>query len=446
MDFHQLAESPDRENLPPMPDSPTEVWIISSMLQWPKDSIEQAKSELPSDAFRTPAHKEIVEAIYSRFDAGLPCFHSDILHHFHVTGERWIFDKLTSIMFDLPQGWSTTRLDDPRRIARLKHNYDSYALWIATSKAKKMFERGEISKEEYVEQLQIATLSESKSRSATMTIKDAAGAAIDELEEIIKLKGALRGVPTGLESLNKVTSGWRGGQLIILAARPSIGKSALAVNMAVSAARSGKHACIFTLEMTAAELSVRMICGMAKVGMDEVMQGEMSKHHLNSYANAHRQVLELPITIDETSAISISSLRARARAIHEKKPLDLILVDYLQLCTGTTKRAMQNRHLEVAEISGGLKSLAKELNVPVIALSQLNRQLEQRKDARPMLSDLRESGSIEQDADIVLLLHRKKEKPSEDAELFVAKNRSGQAGVGIRLWFDGPTTTFTDHQ
>jgi replicative DNA helicase len=215
--------------------------------------------------------------------------------------------------------------------------------------------------------------------------------------------------------------------------------------MAVSAARFNKHACIFTLEMTAAELSVRMICGMARVGMDEVMQGEMSKHNLQAYSNAHRQVLELPITIDETSAISISSLRARARAIHEKKPLDLILVDYLQLCTGTTKRAMQNRHLEVAEISGGLKSLAKELNVPVIALSQLNRQMEQRKDARPMLSDLRESGSIEQDADIVLLLHRKKEKPSEDAELFVAKNRSGQAGVGIRLWFDGPTTTFTDH-
>lgn len=415
------------------------------MLQWPKDSIAPIMEQIPADAFRAPGHREIVGEIYRRHEAGEPAFHSDVLHHFLSTGQKWVYEILASIMFDLPQGWSTTRLDDPTRIRLVKERWDSFTLWGATDKAKRMFEAGEISREEYVEQLQLATLSESKAGGGTISIRDAATLAIDELEEIIKLKGALRGITTGIESLNRITSGWRGGQLIILAARPSIGKSALAVNMAMAAANQGEHTAIFTLEMTAAELSIRMICSQARIGLEEVMRGEISKGHLSAYSAAHQRVLSLPVAIDETPSISIASLRARARAIHEKSPLKLIVVDYLQLCTGTSKRSQQNRHLEVAEISGGLKQLAKELNVPVIALSQLNRMMEQRKDGRPMLSDLRESGSIEQDADIVLLLHRKKEKPSEDAELLVAKNRSGQAGIALKLWFDGPTTTFREN-
>lgn len=443
MEVHKLMNTKSRENLPPSQDTVSEVWLISSMLQW-KDTVEPIRSELPAEAFRSPGHKEIVEEIYRREEAALPFLLADILQHFDVTEQAWIRDVAVNVFTYNSPGWCVSATDNPTRIGLVKEVWDAFTLWSATAKAKRMFEHGEISREEYVEALQLATLSESKKGTGITTIREAASMAIDELEEIIKLKGGLRGVTTGLESLNGVTSGWRGGQLIILAARPSIGKSALVVNMATSAALAGNHVAIFTLEMTAAELTIRMICSRARIGMREVTEGNMSKHHFQAYTNAHREVTEYPITIDETSAISIASLRARARAIHEKKPLKLIVVDYLQLCTGTSKRAQQNRHLEVAEISGGLKQLAKELNVPVIALAQLNRQMEQRKDARPVLSDLRESGSIEQDADTVLLLHRKKEKPSEDAELLVAKNRSGEAGCGIKLWFDGPTTTFSE--
>ena len=432
-----------RENLPPSQDTVSEVWLISSMLQW-KETVEPIRSELPAEAFRSPGHKEIVEEIYRREEAAIPFLLADILQHFDVTEQAWIRDVAVNVFTYNSPGWCVSALDNPTRIGLVKESWDAFTLWNATAKAKRMFENGEISREEYVEQLQLATLAETQKGNGITSIKDASSAAIDELEEIIKARGAIRGVRSGLELLDGVTSGWRGGQLIILAARTAVGKSALAINMALAAAKDGHNTAFFTLEMKPSDLSLRMICQTARIGLNEFKDGSVSKHHYNSFATAHRTVQDLPIVICDTPSIPIVSLRAKARAMHEQNPLKLIIVDYLQICTGTSKRSQQNRHLEIAEITGGLKALAMELNIPVIALSQLNRNLEQRKDGIPVLSDLRESGSIEQDADVVLLLHRKKEQPSEEALLIVAKNRAGQSGVGLKLWFDGPLTKFSD--
>lgn len=276
-----------------------------------------------------------------------------------------------------------------------------------------------------------------------MTLKDLAVPIVDSLDYAVRHKGELLGITSGYQKLDEVFNGFRGGQLIILAARPSIGKSALATNMAVAAMKAGHKCVFFTLEMPAMEVGRRILLAEARMPLEVIRTGSVEHGGLARIMSS-TGVLSDNFIISEKESVSIADLRSQARVFKKQGKLDILFVDYLQLMKGTTKRSEQNRHLEIAEITGGLKELAKELNVPVIALSQLNREIEKRKGGKPVLSDLRESGSIEQDADIVMLLHRNKEKPSEDADIFVAKNRSGEANVIKTLWFNGPTTTFTE--
>jgi replicative DNA helicase len=278
-----------------------------------------------------------------------------------------------------------------------------------------------------------------------MTLKDLANPIIDSLEYAVRNKGEILGITSGFKKLDEVFNGFRGGQLVILAARPSIGKSALATNMAVSALKAGHKPVLFTLEMPALEVGRRILLGEARMPLEIVRTGIAERGAMNKIMQS-TGILSDSIIISEKENVSIADLRSQARIYKKQGKLDILFIDYLQLMKGTTKRSEQNRHLEIAEITGGLKELAKELNIPVIALSQLNREIEKRKGGKPMLSDLRESGAIEQDADIVMLLHRKKEKASEDAEILVAKNRSGVANEVKTLWFDGPTTTFSDYE
>ncbi len=279
----------------------------------------------------------------------------------------------------------------------------------------------------------------------SMTLKDLANPIIDSLEYAVRNKGEILGITSGFKKLDEVFNGFRGGQLVILAARPSIGKSALATNMAVSALKAGHKPVLFTLEMPALEVGRRILLGEARMPLEIVRTGIAERGAMNKIMQS-TGILSDSIIISEKENVSIADLRSQARIYKKQGKLDILFIDYLQLMKGTTKRSEQNRHLEIAEITGGLKELAKELNIPVIALSQLNREIEKRKGGKPMLSDLRESGAIEQDADIVMLLHRKKEKASEDAEILVAKNRSGVANEVKTLWFDGPTTTFSDYE
>jgi replicative DNA helicase len=242
-----------------------------------------------------------------------------------------------------------------------------------------------------------------------------------------------------------MTGGLKPGQLIIIAARPSMGKSAFATNIA-------EHVCLtnlvptalFSLEMTSDELMERVLCTQSNVKLQRVRDGFMSKEEVSRLGKKHIEVSEAPLYLDETPSLSIAAFRARARRAVSKHGVKLLIVDYLQLMRGSTKRAAQDRRLEIDEISSGLKATAKELGVPVIALSQLNRDAEER--AEPKLSHLRESGSIEQDADVVALLHRPerithKEEDKGKAVLILAKQRNGPVGR-IELIFEGETTRF----
>jgi len=273
----------------------------------------------------------------------------------------------------------------------------------------------------------------------------AVSAAVTRIEMAHKKRGGCVGLETGFSDFDRMTGGLKPGQLIIIAARPSMGKSAFATNIA-------EHVCLtnlvptalFSLEMTSDELMERVLCTQSNVKLQRVRDGFMSKEEVSRLGKKHTEVSEAPLYLDETPSLSIAAFRARARRAVSKHGVKLLIVDYLQLMRGSTKRAAQDRRLEIDEISAGLKATAKELGVPVIALSQLNRDAEER--AEPKLSHLRESGSIEQDADVVALLHRPervthKEEDKGKAVLILAKQRNGPVGK-IEMLFDGEITRF----
>jgi len=253
--------------------------------------------------------------------------------------------------------------------------------------------------------------------------------------------------------LDKMTDGLHGGEMIIIAARPSMGKTSLAMNIAEHVAMELKLPVgVFSLEMSAASLILRMMCSLARVNLRSIREGFMSEADFPKLTHAAGRLSESKLFIDDTAGLSILSLRARARRMHQQHGIKLFVIDYLQLCNSTARRAQENRQQEIADISSGVKALAKELNVPIIVLSQLNRELEKDKSRKPRLSDLRESGSIEQDADLVGLLYKPNAGDDEDGaaaeesdgvavNFLIAKQRNGPTG-DVNLTFMKPYTRF----
>lgn len=266
-----------------------------------------------------------------------------------------------------------------------------------------------------------------------------ASTALEMIEALSKRKEHLTGVPTGFERLDHMTSGLQPSDLIIIAARPGLGKTSFCLNLASHCAIvNKKKVAIFSLEMTKEQLMLRMLSIQAKVSYSSIRSGYIGSKDLGKLVKAADVYSKAGIYIDDTPAISALELRAKARRLSKDKGLDLIIVDYLQLMRGS--RRTETREREIAEISGSLKSLAKELSVPVIAISQLSRQPESRTDKRPQLSDLRESGALEQDADLVMFIHRadvyknKDDEKDGTAELIIGKQRNGPTG-SIKLAF-----------
>ena len=278
-------------------------------------------------------------------------------------------------------------------------------------------------------------------------ISDVLVESFTKLEELYNSKQAITGIPTGFNDLDKKTAGLHGSELILVAARPAMGKSAFALNIGTYAATRAKvPVAIFNLEMSKDQLANRILCSEALVDSNHVRTGELSDDELAKLAEASGELSQAPIYICDTPGISVMEIRARCRKLKMEKNIGLIIIDYLQLIQGSAKNA-NNRVQEIAEISRSLKILAKELNVPVIALSQLSIAVESRDDHRPMLSDLRESGSIEQDADIVMFLYRDDYYNPEDskkkniAEVIIAKQRAGETGT-VELAWVGQYTKF----
>lgn len=275
---------------------------------------------------------------------------------------------------------------------------------------------------------------------------------IERVDELYSQKDQsdITGLPTGFIDLDRMTSGLQPGDLIIVAARPSMGKTAFAVNIAENVAiQSGRPVAIFSMEMGGEQLAMRMIGSVGKINQQELKCGKVRDDDWAKITQALTKLHNAPIFIDETPGLNVLDIRTRARRIaRENSGLGLIVIDYLQLMGSTDRRQNENRATEVAEITRALKGLAKELHVPIITLSQLNRSLEQRQDKRPIMSDLRESGAIEQDADLILFIHReeyysKDAKDKGKAEIIIGKHRNGETGV-IPMFFQGEYTRFAN--
>ncbi|MEZ5878499.1 MAG: replicative DNA helicase [Tepidamorphaceae bacterium] len=305
--------------------------------------------------------------------------------------------------------------------------------------------------------------------------------AIDVANNAYKRDGHVSGISTGLRDVDELLGGMQPSDLVILAGRPAMGKTALATNIAYSMAQmhrtetqqdgrektvNGAIVGFFSLEMSAEQLATRILSERTSVGSDRIRRGKIQPDEFQRLVDAAQELERIPLFIDATGGLTIAQLAARARRLKRQRGLDMLVVDYLQLLQGSSKRASDSRVQEITEITTGLKALAKELNVPILALSQLSRQVEARDDKRPQLADLRESGSIEQDADVVLFVYReeyylKNKKPKEGteeflawenemeaahgiAELIIGKQRHGPTGT-VNLQFDGEFTRFSNY-
>ena len=267
------------------------------------------------------------------------------------------------------------------------------------------------------------------------------------IAEMFENKGQIRGVPTGYTELDNMTTGLHGGEMILIAARPSMGKTAIGMNIVENAAiRCKKKAAVFSLEMPAEQLALRMLCTEAKLDMQNVRRGRLEEEDWEKLSNAMTTINDAAIFVDATSGLSVAQIRSKARRLQMESGLDLVMIDYLQLMSAEGR--FGSRQEEVSTISRMLKGLAQELNVPIIALSQLSRAPAGRPDHRPVLSDIRDSGAIEQDADVVMFLHREDYynmggEPTNIAEVIIAKQRNGALGTVNLIWH-GEYTWFQD--
>lgn len=290
----------------------------------------------------------------------------------------------------------------------------------------------------------IFDIMQSKNQKGYTPIKDILVDTFAQLEELYNQKQHITGVPTGFADLDYKTAGLHGSDLVLVAARPAMGKSAFALNIASNAAvRANVPVAIFSLEMSKEQMVNRILCSEAMVDSNKVRTGKLDEQDWTKLASALGPLSEAGIYIDDTPGISVMEIRAKCRKLKLEKNIGLVVIDYLQLIQGSNKRG-GSREQEISEISRSLKILAKEINVPVIALSQLSRAPEQRPDHRPMLSDLRESGAIEQDADIVMFLYRddyynEDSEKKNIAEVIMAKHRAGSTGTVELLWLGNYT-------
>jgi len=299
----------------------------------------------------------------------------------------------------------------------------------------------------------VLRISESRAQGGALSTKELVNKAIGTIENFFSRKGTLTGLGTGYTDLDRMTDGLHGSEMIVIAARPSMGKTSLAMNIVEHVALEDKlPVAVFSLEMSAEALVLRMMCSLARVNLRSIREGFMSESDFPKLTSAAGRLAGAKLFIDDSAGLSILQLRARARRLAQQHGIKLFVIDYLQLLHSTGRRSQENRQQEIADISSGIKALAKELKVPVLVLSQLNRELEKDKSRKPRLSDLRESGAIEQDADVVGLLYKPNAGDDEDGaaaeeadglpvNLLIAKQRNGPTG-DINLTFLKSYTRF----
>ena len=431
----------------PPHDLEAEQAVLGSMLT-DKDAVISAIEVLNVESFYRADNKAIYEAILNLYNRSEPI---DIITVKDELASIGKFEQVGGLEYlaNLPDKVPTTANVEKY----IKIVEEKYLLRNLIKTSNEIIEMGYDPTEEVEDVMDFAEkkifdIMKDKNQKGYSPIKDILVESFTKLEELYNRKQHITGVPTGFAELDYKTAGLHGSDLILIAARPAMGKSAFALNIAANAAvRAKVPVVLFSLEMSKDQMVNRILCSESMVDSNKVRTGKVEEEDWAKLAGAIGPLSESEIYIDDTPGISVMEIRAKCRKLKLEKDIGLVVIDYLQLVQGSNK-TNGSREQEISEISRSLKILAKELNVPVIALSQLSRAVEQRPDHRPMLSDLRESGAIEQDADIVIFLYRddyyNPESEKKDiAEVIIAKHRGGSLGTVDLLWL-GSYTKFVN--
>jgi replicative DNA helicase len=406
---------------------------------------------IKEDFFYDQSHKKIFSAISILFEKGENCDLVTLTNQLKSEGrleEVGGVEALSEIVENLP---TAANVDEYSKIVK-----DKYILRALISNATKIISEAQKDKihiEALLDEAEslIFEISENRIEKEAYAMKDLIKDNIEEIEKIHNKRGTVTGLPTGFIDLDEKTTGLHPSDFVIIASRPSMGKTSLGCNIILNITSGVKKAPVlfFSLEMSKEQLVKRMLCCEAKIDLMKLRQGMLSDKDMGNLLLVAGRLEKMPIFIDDSPSLSAFELRARARRLKAREDIQLIIVDYLQLMK--SKNRTENRQQEISDISSSLKALAKELNIPVIAISQLSRAPELREGKKPQLSDLRESGSIEQDADLVLLLYREEfyhqddEEAKNIAEVNIAKQRNGPTGV-LRLTFLKEFTRFENYR
>ncbi len=447
-------ETSRADRLPPHSHE-AEQGVLGCILLAPNDCLGQCIEKLKAgpEVFYDLRHQTIYEAVAAMYDKRDPI---DIITLQQRLKDRGLLDQIGGIPYlnalqdSVPSAANLTYyldiVEEKSLLRKMIHT--------CTDVVGRVYDfDGEV--DELLDEVErdILRMSESRSGGTIEPVKSLVNKAIGMVENYFNRQGTLGGLASGFAELDRMTDGMHGGEMIIIAARPSMGKTSLAMNIAESVVLNQKLPVgVFSLEMTAESLVLRMLCSNARVNLRNIREGFMSESDFPKLTSSAGKMSSAPLYIDDTPGLSILQLRTRARRMWQQHGIKLFVIDYLQLLHSTSRRAQENRQQEIAEISSGIKALAKELSIPIIVLAQLNRELEKDKSRKPRLSDLRESGSIEQDADLVGLLY-KPATEDEDApqtedspdgipvNLLIAKQRNGPTG-DVQLTFLKPYTRF----
>ena len=477
--------APQQAQMQEMPHNFEAEQGLLGMLLIDNTNLEKINEIVRPKHFSHPSHQNIYATIEKMVETGLEAKHTTLKDYFEkdeglesVGGAKYLEALANEVpLLNNIHDYATTIYDRylRREIIRMNQDISSEAYNFTIDKnANQIIEQAES---------QLFSLSESGvSQGGFQTLRDSIITAIDIAEKAYKSDGHVTGITSGLTDLDHKLGGLHNSDLLILAARPSMGKTSLAVNVVYNAAKAyatsggtqGGIVGFFSLEMSAAQLATRLLADESGISGDDIRKGNIKETDFRKFVEASQKLSQVPLYIDDTPALSIGAVRTRARRLKRQYGLNMLVIDYLQLLQGSgSAQSSGNRVLEISEITRGLKAIAKELSIPVIALSQLSRAVEQRDDKRPMLSDLRESGSIEQDSDVVMFIYRREyylsreepeKKPGEDdgkfndryaqwqadlsncnnvADVIVAKQRHGPIGT-VSLHFEASVTRFSD--
>ena len=434
-----------------------ELGLLGSILLSPREVMgDCVEKKISPEHFHSPANGLIYGVLRELYDANKPI---DFILLTQLLSDRGMLEKVggaafvTNLFTFVP---TAANAGFYLEILKEKHTLRQIIVTCNEFSARSYDEQEDV--DGFLDQVEtkIFQITEGRLNEKSFQIQDAVVAALDSIEKLYERQGEVTGLATGFADFDKMTDGLHAAEMIVIAARPSMGKTALAMNIAEHVALQGRHAvAIFSLEMSSQQLVQRLLCSQARVNLGNVRKGFMNERDFQNLTHAASRIAESKILIDDTAGMSILELRAKARRMKAQHDIQLIVIDYLQLLKSHSKRGQDNRQIEIMEISNGVKALAKELNIPIIVLAQLNRNPDARtgdSKGRPRLSDLRESGSIEQDADLVGLLMREEYYADSDEEkqelegkatLIIAKQRNGPVG-DVPLTFLKEFTRFED--